>query len=71
MRRLFTATLIGAVVPCLPLPGQRTDSLPLKPTRAVDFTTSEGTWISLDVSPDGQTLVCGRRLPGARRRARH
>jgi len=29
----------------------------LKPTCSVDFTTSEGTWISLDVSPDGQTIV--------------
>ena len=59
MRRLVTATLLAAAaaVPCLPLAAQRADTLPLKPTRAVDFTTSEGTWISLDVSPDGQTLV--------------
>jgi hypothetical protein len=45
MRRLFTATLLAAVVPCLPLAAQRADTLPLKPTRALDFTTSEGTWI--------------------------
>jgi Tol biopolymer transport system component len=32
-------------------------SLPLKPTRTVRFTTDEGTWISLDVSPDGRTIV--------------
>ena len=57
MRRLLTATLLAGVVPCLPLAAQRPDSLPLKPTRTVDFTTSEGTWLSLDVSPDGQTLV--------------
>jgi len=31
--------------------------LPLTPTRTVEFTTDEGTWISLDVSPDGQTLI--------------
>jgi Tol biopolymer transport system component len=31
--------------------------LPLKPARNVDFTTSQGTWLSLDVSPDGKTLV--------------
>jgi len=31
--------------------------LPLKPARSVEFTTSEGTWLSLDVSPDGKTLV--------------
>ncbi len=57
MRRLSTAMLLAAVAPWLPLAAQRPDSLPLKPTRSVDFTTSEGTWISLDVSPDGQTIV--------------
>ncbi len=31
--------------------------LPLKPEREVKFTTEEGTWISVDVSPDGQTLA--------------
>jgi Tol biopolymer transport system component len=31
--------------------------LPLKPTRPLRFTTDEGTWISLDVSPDGKTIV--------------
>src|SRR5437868_86806 len=37
--------------------GGPTNKLPLKPTRIVRFTTDEGTWISLDVSPDGQTIV--------------
>ena len=31
--------------------------LPLEPARWARFTTNEGTWISLDVSPDGQTIV--------------
>lgn len=31
--------------------------LPLVPTRDVSFSTSEGSWMSLDVSPDGQTIV--------------
>lgn len=31
--------------------------LPLKPEREVKFTTKEGTWISIDVSPDGKTIA--------------
>ena len=31
--------------------------LPLIPTRPLKFTTDEGTWMSLDVSPDGRTIV--------------
>ena len=57
IRRLLVAPLVAAVLPSLSLAAQRPDSLPLKTTRSVDFTTSEGTWISLDVSPDGQTIV--------------
>jgi Tol biopolymer transport system component len=33
------------------------DSLPLVPTRRVHFKTSEGTWMSLDVSPDGRAII--------------
>ncbi|PYQ24940.1 MAG: amidohydrolase, partial [Acidobacteria bacterium] len=29
----------------------------LKPARKVEFTTDEGTWLSLDVSPDGKTIL--------------
>ena len=31
--------------------------LPLKPARKIEFTTDEGTWLSLDVSPDGKTIA--------------
>src|SRR2546427_13203420 len=31
--------------------------LPLKSDRKVSFTTDEGTWLSLDVSPDGKTIA--------------
>lgn len=31
--------------------------LPLKPSRQISFTTTEGSWMSLDVSPDGQKIV--------------
>ncbi len=33
------------------------NGLPLEPARWARFTTSEGTWMSLDVSPDGATIV--------------
>lgn len=32
-------------------------SLPLTPARKIEFETDEGTWMSLDRSPDGRTLV--------------
>jgi Tol biopolymer transport system component len=32
-------------------------SLPLIATRSLRFTATEGTWISLDVSPDGRTIL--------------
>ncbi len=32
-------------------------SLPLKPERKLEFSTSEGTWLSLTVAPDGRTLM--------------
>src|SRR5205807_2495826 len=35
--------------------------LPLKPDRKIEFSTDEGTWLSLDVSPDGKTIVIGPR----------
>ncbi len=31
--------------------------LPLQATDKIEFTTDEGTWLSLDVSPDGETIV--------------
>jgi len=35
-------------------PGQ---TLPLKPTRHIAFETTEGTWMSVDLSPDGRRIV--------------
>jgi Tol biopolymer transport system component len=36
---------------------KKNDSLPLVPTRTVAFDVTEGTWLSLDVSPDGSRVV--------------
>ncbi len=36
---------------------EKKEELPLKPVEKVEFTTDEGTWMSLDVSPDGQTII--------------
>ncbi len=32
-------------------------NLPLKPVRKISYNTKEGSWMSLDVSPDGQNIV--------------
>ena len=38
--------------------GQKTyKGLPLKAERLLEFNTKEGTWISVDVHPDGQTII--------------
>ena len=33
------------------------ETLPLQPTRHIAFDTDEGTWMSVDLSPDGQQIV--------------
>ena len=33
------------------------NELPLEMTKKLEFETDEGTWISLDVSPDGKAIV--------------
>ncbi|MBI3264144.1 MAG: PD40 domain-containing protein [Acidobacteria bacterium] len=36
---------------------KKSESLPLERASTIEFTTDEGTWMSLDVSPDGKTIV--------------
>ncbi len=36
---------------------KKVEGLPLKPERKIEFTTDEGTWISLDISRDGKTIL--------------
>lgn len=64
----LVALALGAIV-CRPVVAQQApgaDSaqsktpkkdLPLETTRTIRLDTDEGSWISLDVSPDGATLV--------------
>lgn len=40
-----------------PQGAERRQELPLKPDRKIEFSTDEATWLSLDVSPDGKTIV--------------
>jgi Tol biopolymer transport system component len=63
---LVTVLLLGGAAR-LPLhaqdapPAARQDTtrrgLPLEPARRIDLTAERGTWMSLDVSPDGSTIV--------------
>jgi hypothetical protein len=35
----------------------KAETLVIKPERTIEFSTDEGTWMSVDVSPGGQTLL--------------
>jgi hypothetical protein len=57
---LFASTLATPMRVASGQAAQRADTgsvLPITPVRALSFTTDEGTWMSLDVSPDGKTIV--------------
>src|SRR5688500_13774649 len=56
---LGTLTLVASllIAGARVVEGQLADSLPLTPTRTIRFTTNEGTWLDLDVSPDGRTII--------------
>jgi Tol biopolymer transport system component len=58
--RLAAALAFAAALPLAAQPSGGAGAnagLPLKATRTHSFTTTKGTWISLDVSPDGQSIV--------------
>ncbi len=73
MRSVFSRLIIGTLalvlVPGTPTSAReqqeedeakkdsREKGLQLKPSRKIEFSTTEGTWLSLDVAPDGQSLV--------------
>src|SRR5688572_20316986 len=54
------AVLLPALVRAQAMSGttaDRTITLPLKLERTIRFTTEEGTWMNVDVAPDGRTLL--------------
>jgi Tol biopolymer transport system component len=57
MLALVTLALAAALQAPADTARRKLDSLPLTPVRTERFTVSEGTWLSVDVAPDGRTLV--------------
>lgn len=54
----FSPSAFAAAAPDKPRPQQPAGrTLPLEATRHLRFTTSAGTWMSLDRSPDGKRIV--------------
>ena len=58
---LLASALLAPTLAAAPLTAQRSDSWDVTATRGelrqIDFTTDEGTWLSVDVSPDGSWMV--------------
>jgi len=58
MRLLSTLCLLLLSLPVFAQESGSWDvEAPFGPTKDIAFTTTEGTWMSIDVSPDGQTIV--------------
>jgi Tol biopolymer transport system component len=61
LRSVVVVTLVSAASLAAQRGGPPRDpmqeGLPLRPTRTMQFTTRVGHWMSVDVSPDGQTLA--------------
>lgn len=53
----FPPVLAAQTPSATPVAATSAVTLPLKPARTHRFTATEGTWLSLDVSPDGRTIV--------------
>ena len=65
-RRATAPLVTSAIIACLsvlpagaqaPQDTAKKKDLPLEPGRTVAFTASRGTWINVDVSPDGRTIA--------------
>lgn len=55
--RMGTPLLRPLILLLLTIRPVSVEGLPLEPERTIEFETGEVTWLSLDVSPDGKTLV--------------
>ncbi|HJU72813.1 MAG TPA: amidohydrolase family protein [Gemmatimonadaceae bacterium] len=53
----FSVALATASLHAQAPAGAKKPELPLTPARKISFTTSKASWMSLDVSPDGQSIV--------------
>ncbi|HLE69917.1 MAG TPA: hypothetical protein VJH87_09570, partial [Vicinamibacteria bacterium] len=53
---LFLSLLVGFGLPQSP-EAKKPEGLPLEVAEVLEFEVDEGTWMSLDVSLDGKTLV--------------
>jgi Tol biopolymer transport system component len=63
-KSLFTLLLLFNLTFAIAQDSKKVDStkkatkeLPLEPERKISFTTENGTWISVDVHPDGKTII--------------
>jgi Tol biopolymer transport system component len=57
MRRIFAGFTVLACLIAQDKKPDKKPGLPLKPERKIEFTVDEGSWLSLSVSPDGQTIL--------------
>lgn len=55
--RLVISALMAASLASGAAASPSTSTLPLKPARELAFTTTEGTWLSPDLSPDGRKIA--------------
>jgi Tol biopolymer transport system component len=57
IKRLLFCLLSIPLLAQDPKPSPKKPGLPLKAERKIEFTTDEGTWLSLTLTPDGKTII--------------
>jgi hypothetical protein len=51
------AVLCSLLALCFVSVNSLSQNLPIKPTRTISFTTDEGSYMNVDVSPDGYAIL--------------